>query len=568
MSSGVRRWLGIVAALALAASLVLPAAAAGYGKGGGGGGGGETSVGNNLSFPVIWSDGVTKTLRGTMLVPVLEGQSVTDADGTWYLQQDPNNTWQAENVDGTAAPVNVSWVDWGDNLEGKPWPVGQQLRVETTLLEDLTTAMQGYTMKVLYGSGSTEMQGTNGVAYDSTQAIIYSGAARLTIQRIDPTLAYDPNNVPTWDAATSRWTGSAVIPNPSSTDGTFYNMAVFQTGDGPGFYAGEINVGGKIVYGYNWKTTGYAAGTYRLTFSLDKAGFEAANPGMTLNTFFDAGSQILPSAEGEAVTPAAETGGTAVEAIDVANQLSYLDVVLTGSQGGKGGRGGGGSGGGGGTTSHDAQVVSVTAPPTIAQGGTPAITATVRNNGTLSESIAVALQETPDGYTESHSVTVAAGSTGIVSFNWPTTATTALGTHTLTVTATVPEDSVASNNTGAATIQVLPGIPDSTTMSVSGISLSWQPASLNYQLTLVGVVTVKAGESPVSGATVTAKFVYGKGTTYVVSGTTDASGQVTFSKVVSKPVGTYSLTVTNVVKAGMTYDATANTVTTQTIAAP
>ena len=49
-----------------------------------------------------------------------------------------------------------------------------------------------------------------------------------------------------------------------------FNMAAWQrTTDGPGSYGAELNVGGKIVYGFVWRTTDLTAGEYRLTFSLD-----------------------------------------------------------------------------------------------------------------------------------------------------------------------------------------------------------------------------------------------------------------------------------------------------------
>ncbi len=291
------------------------------GGGGGGGGGGETSVGNNLSFPVIWSDGVTKVLRGTYGSPVFDGAYVTDASGVkWYLQQDANNTWQAESAIPTDT-FNVDWVNWGDNLEARAWPDRSQVRIETTLIQDLTTPMTGFTMQQTSGSGITEMWGTNTQTYASTQATVYSGAARLTIQKVDATKTL------TWDASTGQWTGTGVL-------GTYFNGAVADAGDGPGYYSAEINVSGKLVYGYNWnmRTPGMSGGpgSYRITFSLD-----TEFPG--LNTYFDANTQIVPSAEEEAVI-AAEGGGVA--AMDPANNLSYIDVNITSS--GSGGGGGGG----------------------------------------------------------------------------------------------------------------------------------------------------------------------------------------------------------------------------------
>ena len=45
---------------------LMPAVALAKGPGGGGGGGHTEPTGNNLSFPVIWSEGSTLALRGVM----------------------------------------------------------------------------------------------------------------------------------------------------------------------------------------------------------------------------------------------------------------------------------------------------------------------------------------------------------------------------------------------------------------------------------------------------------------------------------------------------------------------
>ncbi len=82
--------LKYVLVFVLIIALLAPAGAAwadpdgggkGGGKGGGGGNGGKPggeTAGNNLSYPVIWAEGVTKTLR----VPSTEG--VPDLNGVWW----------------------------------------------------------------------------------------------------------------------------------------------------------------------------------------------------------------------------------------------------------------------------------------------------------------------------------------------------------------------------------------------------------------------------------------------------------------------------------------------------
>lgn len=323
-------------------------------KGGGGQGGGEAVevVGNNLSFPVIWADGVTKALRGTYLTEVFDGESFLKNDTTWYIQADPYNTWQAENI--TPIPnntVTVSFVDWGDNLEAKSWPAGSQVRIETVLYKLLSgPPMTAYRMIIKDESitGVDEVWGTSGLRYMSHEATIYSGTARLVIQKL--TKARDSEDLSLeWDATSSRWIGDANEPVVSS--GVWTNIS------GPTAYSAEINVQGKLLYGYNWvtKRDGEGAGDYRITFVL-----EANVPGVTCNTLFDRSTVVLVSEE-ETETTEEEDGGPVstggVAEIDTDHNLTFIDVRLTegtgggksggGQGGGKGKSGSGGSGGGG-----------------------------------------------------------------------------------------------------------------------------------------------------------------------------------------------------------------------------
>jgi len=324
-------------------------------KGGGGGGGEVEVVGNNLSFPVIWADGVTKALRGTYLTEVFGGESFMKNDSTWYVQADPLNTWQAESYNPLTElnpeHVVVSTIDWGDNLEAKSWAFGSQVRVETVLYKKITNRpMTAYRM-IIYDeavSGLDEVWGTNGMKYMSREATVYSATARLVIQKLTKTR--DDNTLSlSWDPATSRWIGDAM--DPVVTSGVWNNLS------GPANYSAEINVQGKVIYGYNWVTRrdGDGDGDYRITFVL-----EPEAPGITCNTLFDATTNILISEEEEEPETVLEsesepvsTGGVAE--IDVSNNLTYIDVRLTANNGGgkgSGNSGGGKSGQGGGGRHH------------------------------------------------------------------------------------------------------------------------------------------------------------------------------------------------------------------------
>ena len=146
--------------------------------------------GNNLSLPVIWADGVEKILRG---IPG-EGNETSDGDYWWfwietidgnevemtchpaegdcldplppeavlvYPQRDPNNTWQADSKlldPAEDPPVDVTFVDWGDNLEAKDWYYKSIIRTETILYQDISASpfvpMTGYEMIWLEGLGT------------------------------------------------------------------------------------------------------------------------------------------------------------------------------------------------------------------------------------------------------------------------------------------------------------------------------------------------------------------------------------------------------------------------------
>lgn len=295
----------------------LDATASRAGGPGGGGGGEEEEAGNNLAVPVIWPEGVTLALQGTMLQANLSGASM-NVDGTdWYLQKDPNNTWQAENlalIPGEDEPLVVNTVDWGDNLESGAAANAGVVHVEVALYRTLDTSMQGFTMLKLSGQGMDEVWGSDGTLYDATEAMVYSPAARLTIQKFlqPPAVAHA-----VWNAQTGQWDGDLKAPCGGG-------MA-WEPVEGSGAFAAEINVAGKIVYGYNWTFTHQnpEPGTWRITFALDGTNY----PG-TLNTMFDASTVILASEEGE---EGEDDGGTAsggVAYVVPELNLTYIDVPI------------------------------------------------------------------------------------------------------------------------------------------------------------------------------------------------------------------------------------------------
>lgn len=372
--------------------------------------GGETA-GNNLSYPVIWSEGVAKALPGDpLMTPQLNGvwwyqwgtngvdPDVTPASclpdpdengadpsgnplnpdglnlcddeipgqvdlnlvaGTpaadnplplvrAYVQKDPGNVWQAQTLDWSAAPVHVNWIDWGDNLESNDWYTRSQVRTEVVLFQDNPDPLNPwleYEMRHVDGWGIDEV---HGLAADlagtpqtgpGTRATVYSHCARLTIQKL--LVPRDDAQVAdlVWEPALG-WTEplsyTADLINPA-----IFNKPVYEGGDGPGYYSAEINVKGRIIYGYTWnvrdlndKTGGTAAGDYRITFS-----FDSQCGAVTLNTFFVQGvTQILVPLE---IAASDDVGGASavLQAVDPltleGNNLTYMDVRILERGGGK-----------------------------------------------------------------------------------------------------------------------------------------------------------------------------------------------------------------------------------------
>lgn len=354
---------------------------------------GETA-GNNLSFPVIWTEGVAKVLPGDPATTRLQGawwywwgidandvplscapdpddmnlcnDGISGSTGSEpgfgairaYLQKDPNNLWQAESADGSAAPVNVDWIDWGDNLESVDWYTTSQVRVEVVLFQDLLAPMTEYGMRHVSGWGIDEVHGVAAsgdppiaevVQYDDVltpKATLYSNCARLTIQKLlFDRLETEKLAELVWDPQ-QGWTGLDLVHPP------IFNDAVYTINDGPGYFNAETNVKGRVIYGYTWNVRklndkivnqGLADGDYRITFSLDESCGTTS-----LNTYFvepaeggDPGTQIVVPLETEEVIVTAEGGETdsngAVAKLDYENNLTYIDVRIHNRSSGGGG---------------------------------------------------------------------------------------------------------------------------------------------------------------------------------------------------------------------------------------
>lgn len=305
MNGRKRHIAAVMGTVVLAALLAVPGNAFAKGPGGGGKPGTETAV-NNLSYPIEWAGGSTPlAMPGTEMVATIGGTVLSGTYSTLDLttclgavQKDPLNVWQAQN--DPVASVTLTEIDWGDNLEAKDWKAGSVVRVETGLYDNaLATAMLKYEMCYISGSGTDEVwglrvtQNADGtytpVTTDSTSAMVYTSKAYLTIQKIDP----DQAGSLTWDATNHLWVGaSQPVVNEQAT--------------------GELNVQGKVVYGYVWRTKSLSPGEYRITFSLGNA----LVSGVSVDNAY-----VAPGELNSAV-------------VDATNNLTYIDVGLTSSSGG------------------------------------------------------------------------------------------------------------------------------------------------------------------------------------------------------------------------------------------
>lgn len=392
----------------------MPSHAAGSPGGSGGGSGGRPSgelAGNNLSFPVVWAEGIAKPLPGTPgQEPSLNGawmwwwgteesdpnvvplSAWPDPDNPGYkddgiplswigmpiplhdanlvsafIQKDPANVWQAETLipESTHAnPMVVDWIDWGDNLESVNWHTRSQVRTEVVLFaenkdwiaDNPATHWKEYEMRHVSGWGIDEVHGLAcDPAFDNqgypghhayrlgpgNLATVYSCCARLTIQKLLAPRGSQELTELVWIPKLG-WTGSTINP-------PVFNMAVYEGGDGPGYYSAEINVKGRVIYGYTWNvrnlhdpTGNTAAGDYRITFS-----FDANADGTPLNTAFWPGQTQIAQSADEAETKedsGASPAGGAQAVIDFENNLTYIDIRILERSTGSGEGGGSGRG--------------------------------------------------------------------------------------------------------------------------------------------------------------------------------------------------------------------------------
>ena len=360
----------------------------GGGDGGGGGGGGqsdagastETSLGNNLSNPVVFAEGLGLTglpvtdsngavyvntgLRPTSSETVPPVTSVpyfypsdapeyqTTVDGVVYYKQQTPNAWQPQ-WSGKTTGVAHTTVDWSDNLVRQTWTTNSVVRVEVVLDDLLDTAvvspnlptpenlqpMTGFNMRLLEGTGKTEMWGTDGTTA-AFNATVFSVCPRLQISKCQG--PYDTATGTcggTWVMAVNLWTHDALAGERSSG------------------LSAEVNVSGKLVYGYNWMLRSMPGsidgvpidkgGWWRISFTIDDGSSASADGGATvacnlaldnlyptdLHAYYEADAAVAPAAAADG-----GEGETATDPVLYEPQLlgtsTWVDVLIATNRGG------------------------------------------------------------------------------------------------------------------------------------------------------------------------------------------------------------------------------------------
>jgi hypothetical protein len=134
------------------------------------------------------------------------------------------------------------------------------------------------------------------------------------------------------------------------------------------------------------------------------------------------------------------------------------------------------------------------------------------------------------------------------------------GATAYVVTATATGD----NNTSKSFVYSLNATfgtpPPSTSTLLRSTSITLSAKLLKNQVNVSGIVTVKdTSGTPISGATVAATWITPNGTTQTQTANTGTGGSGNFST--KSGLGTYTLTVNNITKAGYTFDKTGSVLT-------
>jgi uncharacterized protein YjdB len=331
----------------------------------------DEGLGNNLSVPVVFSEGlglaglpvtvggapsyVNTGLRPTSAEQVLVGAlpffyvGNRPDQGSFYLQK-TLNTWQAEWRDGTATGLQHASATWGDNIVSRSFKTSAPIRVEVSLNDLTSGALAGYNMHVISGSGSTEVQGTDGSTASMTPTI-FSVVPHLVVSKLDTS-------------------GGNTVGDPVVDKRV---IDAIGAEEGPGRFGAEVNVSGKVVYGYNLRVT--EAGWYRVAFILDNSasnGTVGASRNVTMDALTNSTAEEPSEGSGSG-----STGPKPVPQLSGDGSTTWVDIYVAPGSGS--GEGGGGGETGGDTGTGNNLSVPLTFAEGIGLGGQPVTVAGERD---------------------------------------------------------------------------------------------------------------------------------------------------------------------------------------------
>lgn len=558
-----------IAALALVFYPGRGATAQGNGGGGGGQGGGEETTATNLSYPAhffgaagqsgtIGSYSLGASFPNGMsygcLVPEMIGTttypntSCVDDQGNYlapeacvalgkcpnlesieriYWQKNTRNTWLAGYAVSAASdsvpaqPLPVEYIDWGDNLEVKSWPV-QNIRVETNTFSTLAAPAEGasdprlrFDMWHVFGQGTNELWGvhaTNPASGDPTPYYVSSTAAPSTDEtsvwpygvNVTSEARLNVTKLAAWSAACpatatgvsqSPFQGEKnltwIVDDPNTGIGHWIGAALNAYDN---LYGAELNIKGSYVYGYNWNLnslqvpqTVNKTGWWRLTFYTPDKSVDFS----TWKTAEDAGYDTL------APPPEVSTSGTSEESslrlyvpqVDATNQLTYIDVCITG-----------------GVPPADTATALVSSPSAPTFGTPITLTAKVTSESGTPTGAVTFLEGTTT------LDTVSLDSSGTATFYAPDLP---VGDHPFAASYS-GDANFASSTSSTLAVTVAPA-PTTTALASSANSFTYGAA-----VTLTATVTSGAG-------TPTGEVTFSDGATALGTGEVDTSGVATFT---------------------------------------
>jgi len=352
----------------------------------------NTSCVDDLDNPTVYYDAASCPLE----VLNCSGQQIDRI----YWQKVDVNEWWADDDGISPDPADVAYVDWGDALEAVSWNERSVIRVETQpygstidgyLPWDWACQMAtddaegdckvGFQMWHVAGQGITEHWGVRASEagtsynYDSPFQIIKTTNARLNLAKLDAGSANCPMPGEGGPYDSSPLGTNGVWSGSEWEDTTVVDICTLS--DAP--YSVETSVGGKYVYGFNWRMknveldsicSGFEkTGFWRLTFYApedvmfdDALAPNVAPPAVPSevralprcdefgNCVFNtvtAEPPAVPEVVVESEDPTADDR-LYRPVVDTANNLTYLDICIVGKTQGGGGGGGGKPDGGGG----------------------------------------------------------------------------------------------------------------------------------------------------------------------------------------------------------------------------